>query len=89
MAGDDPDRWVSVGELADYAFCPRSHWYSRTRPGAPVPRGTARRVAAGDAFHTTHLTAVRDRSEHRGGYAAALLLGLLLAILAAYVLFGR
>ncbi|MCI4366244.1 MAG: hypothetical protein L3K08_00670 [Thermoplasmata archaeon] len=89
MAAPRSDPWVSAGELADYAFCPRSHWYSRTRPGAPVPRDSARRSSAGASFHANELSAVRARSEHRGAYVAAVLLGLLLAVLGALWLLGR
>jgi hypothetical protein len=88
MTDEDRGRWISAGELADYAFCPRSHWYSRTRPGAPIPRDSARRAAAGESFHRTELAGVRSRSEHRGAYAAALLLGVLLALLGAVWLLG-
>jgi hypothetical protein len=89
MAPDEEAAWVSAGELADYAFCPRSHWYSVTRPEAPGPRDSARRSSAGAAFHATQLSAVRQRAEHRGAYAAALVLGLLLAVLGVLWALGR
>jgi hypothetical protein len=81
--------WVSAGELADYAFCPRSHWYSLTRPGAIVPPESARKISSGESFHQTQLTAVRHRAERRGAYAAAVLIGLLLAGIGVLWLLGR
>ncbi|HTT25843.1 MAG TPA: hypothetical protein VMH90_02620 [Thermoplasmata archaeon] len=89
MRDDDLGPWVSAGDLADYAFCPRSHWYARTRPDARVPRESARRVARGEAFHASALSGVRARSTRRGAYAAAVLLGILLAVLGAFALLGR
>jgi hypothetical protein len=79
MADVELAEWVSASELADYAFCPRSHWYSLTRPDAPVPSDSARRSSAGAAFHAAELSAVRTRSEHRGAYLAMVAVGLVLA----------
>ena len=76
--------WVSAGEMGDYAYCPRAHWYARTRgdgTGEDDPRS-----AAGRSFHERSLSGVRERSARRGAYAAALLLALLLAAGAAWAL---
>lgn len=52
MAASDPDPWVSASEIGDYAYCPRSHWYARTRGDAVAEDP---RAARGRSFHARSL----------------------------------
>jgi CRISPR/Cas system-associated exonuclease Cas4 (RecB family) len=71
---------TSPSDLAEYAFCPRSHWYRYHPPArGPSPDGL-RRSAAGTRFHARSLAATRSRSEHGAGLWVAVVLGLLLAL---------
>lgn len=65
MAGPDVDPslgWVTASELAEYAYCPRAHWYRRHPP--PEGPSTESRLARtrGERFHGQTL-ARRDRRE--------------------------
>lgn len=78
MARDDGS--VSASDLADYAFCPRAHWYSE-HPPERGPTGDARRRSrAGSAYHTRTLGAERRREDRGGTYWVALLVGVLLIL---------
>jgi len=72
--------WVSASDLADYAYCPRAHWYhDHPPPGGPT--GDARRRSrAGAGYHARTLGAERRRDERGTAYWAALLVGLGLAL---------
>jgi len=79
MASDEDEGWVSASDLADYVYCPRSHWY-RHHPPAGGPSGSSQRSAAGGRrYHDRVLTAERHRAERGGAYWAVLLLGLAIA----------
>ena len=72
--------WTSASEIADYTFCPRSHWY-HDHPPAEGPTSAHRaRAAAGQRFHASHLSAERRRAEHGGAYWAGLLVGVVLLL---------
>jgi CRISPR/Cas system-associated exonuclease Cas4 (RecB family) len=72
--------WTSASELADYAFCPRAHWY-HDHPPPEGPSSAARaRSAAGTRFHATTLSAERHHAEHGGAYWAGLLIGVALLL---------
>jgi hypothetical protein len=62
-ASDESLPWISVSDLAEYAYCPRAYWYRhhppRERP-APEAVDASRR---GEAFHQRTLTGVRRREE--------------------------
>lgn len=78
MAADD--RWTSPSELADYAYCPRSHWYGRRPPpGGPSGRSTER-SRAGLRYHRRVLTAERHRSERGTAYWAGVVVGAVLVL---------
>ena len=83
-AADDSDRagWVTVSDLAEYAYCPRAFWYGRhPPPQGPTPASTVAR-SRGELTHEREL-ASRSRWERRGGAAWWLLgLGILLCLLA-------
>ena len=72
--------WASASDLADYAFCPRSHFYHE-HPPAEGPSAVSReRALAGRRFHERTLTAERRRADHPGAYWAALAVGIVLLI---------
>jgi hypothetical protein len=51
QAGSGRRRYVSAGELADYAFCPRSHYYRLHSEGRRPAEGAVARERAGTAYH--------------------------------------
>ncbi len=72
--------WVSASDLADYAFCPRSHFYHEHPPdGGPDPAAEGR-ARSGRAFHARELGGERRRAEHGAAYWGAFFLGALLAV---------
>jgi CRISPR/Cas system-associated exonuclease Cas4 (RecB family) len=80
----DPEaRWTSPSELADYAYCPRSHWYR----GHPPSRGpsvlSTERSRAGVRYHRRVLTAERRRAERGTVYWAGILAGVALVVVGA------
>jgi hypothetical protein len=78
MGGGSP-RTISASELADYAYCPRSHWYALHPPsGGPSDDGR-RRSAAGERSHARALGSTQRRANHGAAYWVAFALGLLLA----------
>jgi hypothetical protein len=87
-AGRAPDAWVSASELADFAFCPRSHWYARHPSAAPPTAFSERRESEGERFHARTLAAVDARSSRTGYYVGLLLLGAALAVTAYLLLVG-
>lgn len=68
-------RWVTASEIAEYAFCPRAHYYSTQ--GSPVApsAGAAAARAEGIAWHEQALR--HDVDLERSGYGRA---GALLAL---------
>ncbi len=61
-----------MGELAEYAYCPRAWWY-RVHPPAEGPDPQSlRRADAGRTAHERRLRATRERERHEGRYWAAL-----------------
>ena len=80
--------WVSASELGDYEFCPRSHWYAQLPPDAPPTAASRAREARGERFHEAALGARARRSRRGGAYAALLLAGLILGLLAVALLLG-
>lgn len=81
-ARPDATGWVSVSDLAEYAYCPRALWYRyHPPPKGPTPSSEARR-ARGQVRHTRELTS-RVRWERRASTAWWLLgVGALLCLLA-------
>lgn len=73
MARDDG--WTSPSELADYAYCPRSHWYGQHPPNAGSSAAASDRSDAGVRYHRRVLTAERRRAERGGAYWAGVVLG--------------
>jgi CRISPR/Cas system-associated exonuclease Cas4 (RecB family) len=77
-----PDEcWTSPSDLADYVYCPRSHWYRHHPPSGGPSRSAQRSALGGVRYHDRVLTAERHRAERGGAYWGVLLLGLALAAL--------
>jgi hypothetical protein len=79
-----PPRVVSASELAEYAFCPRAHYY-RTHPdGRPAPPDSERRASAGVEYHRQTLRSDRRWSSSSAWpWVVAVLVGLVLLVLVA------
>jgi len=77
MATDDG--WTSASDIADYVYCPRSHWYRHHPPPGGPSRSSQRRALEGSRVHDRVLVAERHRDERGGVYWGVLLLGLLFA----------
>jgi len=78
MGDDGP--WVSATDLADYAFCPRSHYYHDHPPPGGPSEDSERRSDAGQRYHARVLGAERRRDERAGVYWAALAVGFLMLV---------
>jgi CRISPR/Cas system-associated exonuclease Cas4 (RecB family) len=75
----DPDAaWTSPSDLADYAYCPRSHWYRHHPPTRGPSKDSQRRSAAGERYHARTLGAERHRAERGSAYWLGVILGILL-----------
>lgn len=78
--------WVSASDLAEYAYCPRSYWYS-SHPeeveGSIAPDPRARR---GVRYHQRALSAEQRHDAHVGRYVLLLLVGLAVVTASLYVL---
>jgi CRISPR/Cas system-associated exonuclease Cas4 (RecB family) len=77
--GDRRD-WTSPSDLAEFAFCPRAHYY-RQRLEAPETPATA----AGERDHERRLGAERWRDEHGALAWLAVVAGLALLGLAGFL----
>ncbi len=77
---ESPEEVVSATDLAEYAYCPRAHYYrDHPPPGGPV-RSAQRRADAGRRYHAHELGGERRRAEHGAAYWGALLLGAALCV---------
>ena len=78
----EPDRgWTSPSDLADYAYCPRSHWYRHHPPARGPTAYSSVRREAGEEYHSRALTAERRRAERGSAYWIGLLVGILLVVI--------
>ena len=78
--------WVSVSDLAEYAYCPRALWYRHNPPAEGAAPQSVRSREEGTRFHRRILRA-RNRRE-RWAAAAWALLALGAALLATVVALG-
>ena len=77
----DPDGgWTSPSDLADYAYCPRSHWYRHHPPVRGPTRASLERVRTGVLYHQRTLTAELRRAEWGVAYWVAVLTGVVLTV---------
>lgn len=78
--------WTSPSDLADYAYCPRSHWYRHHPPAGGPSSDAAARGRAGVRYHSRTLTAERHRAERGSVYWAGIVIGVgLVALGAAWI----
>ncbi|MCI4348907.1 MAG: hypothetical protein L3J93_01630 [Thermoplasmata archaeon] len=84
MASDpgDPGRgWTTASDLAEYAYCPRAHWYRHHARNVPLDRTDAMAIGRGRSYHARRAA---ELSAHaRWGYGPVLLVvlvGILLVI---------
>ena len=79
MGAGGSEEWTSPSDLADYAYCPRSHWY-RHHPPVREPTRSARASSSyGERYHERVLTAELARAERSSSYWVWVLVGLALA----------
>ncbi|HXY46496.1 MAG TPA: hypothetical protein VEK13_01175 [Thermoplasmata archaeon] len=78
---DPRDEWTSPTDLADYAYCPRSHWYRHHPPARGPTAYSSGRREAGERYHSRALTAERRRAERGSAYWIGLLVGVLLVVI--------
>jgi hypothetical protein len=76
---DSDGSWTTPSDLADYAYCPRSHFYRHHPPPEGPSRASQRSAVGGVRYHRRVLTAERHRDERGGTYLGVFLLGLALA----------
>jgi len=81
------DGWTTPSDLADYAYCPRSHWYRHHPPPGGPSSGSQRSALGGVRYHDRVLTAERHRAERGAAYWVVLLLGVALMALGAWWVF--
>lgn len=81
------DGWTTPTDLADYTYCPRSHWYRHHPPAGGPSRPSQRRALVGVRYHDRVLAAERHRAERGAAYWAVLLLGVALAGMGAWWVF--
>jgi len=72
--------WVSASDLADYAYCPRAHWYAEHPPPDGPTTASRERSDRGRRYHAEALGAERRRDAHGAAYWTALLVGVLLVL---------
>ncbi|HZY91257.1 MAG TPA: hypothetical protein VFG07_00575 [Thermoplasmata archaeon] len=77
--GSARGRWISVSELAEYTYCPRSWWYGRHPPEGHDDPDRQVRLDAGTRFHEASLGATGRRDAWAGvlPWAAVISAGLL------------
>jgi hypothetical protein len=78
---DEPGRWTTPSDLAEYAFCPRAHFYRRHGEAPPSAE-----AVAGESYHRRRLSSERWRDEHRSVPWVAVAAGVLLLAVAVLVL---
>ncbi len=78
MAGRDG--WTSPSELADYVYCPRSHWYRSHPPPGGIGPEAAAHSRAGIRYHARTLSAERRRATSGTTYWVGLLVGVALVV---------
>jgi CRISPR/Cas system-associated exonuclease Cas4 (RecB family) len=90
IPSEESRSWVSVSDLAEYAYCPRAYWYRHHPPEAPADRSAERSSRRGETYHRRALSGVRRTEEHGVaiGLAAIAVAILLLVLLVFVVGFG-
>ncbi len=73
--------WTSPSDLADYAYCPRSHWYRHHPPASGPSAYSVARGRSGTRYHSRRLSAERHRAERGAAYWAGVIVGVSLVAL--------
>lgn len=74
------DPWVSASDLAEYAYCPRSYWYSTHPEETPGRPSVNPRAVEGIRYHRRALGAEGRREGHGGLYVGLLVVGLAIVL---------
>ena len=77
---DGPASYVPASDLADYAFCPRSHWYRHHPPPGGPAADAELRQGAGRSAHESWGRAERRHESYRALYWALIAVGLLVIV---------
>jgi CRISPR/Cas system-associated exonuclease Cas4 (RecB family) len=72
--------WTSPSDLADFAYCPRSHWYRNHPPPEGPTRSSQLSALVGERYHERILTGELHHEQRGGAYLALLLVGVALAV---------
>ncbi|MGI0133259.1 MAG: PD-(D/E)XK nuclease family protein [Thermoplasmata archaeon] len=82
-------RWSSASDLADYAYCPRSHYYRHHMPPGGPSASSVSASERGREFHAATLARVARRESSGGLWVAlALASGVVLVGTVAALLLG-
>jgi len=71
------DRVVTASDLAEYAYCPRAHYYRHHPPAGGPSRESVDRARYGTRVHERTLLSEQRREAHAAAYVAGLGVGLL------------
>jgi len=71
---------VSASDLADYAYCPRSHWYRHHPPAGGPTSDSVRAAILGTRSHTRQLRGERRRAERGKAYWVLVAIGLVVVL---------
>ncbi|MFZ1023918.1 MAG: hypothetical protein WAN87_07270 [Thermoplasmata archaeon] len=63
-----PTSWVTVSDLAEYAFCPRALWYREHPPSMGRTRRATRSAVRGTRYHKRAIGAEVRRERRLGWY---------------------
>jgi len=85
--GRENDVWTSASDLAEYVYCPRSHWYRHHPPRSGPSRASQRSAGRGVRYHDRVLTAERHHAERGGTYWVVLVMGFALMAVGAWWIF--
>ena len=81
------ESWTTPSDLADYAYCPRSHWYRHHPPERRPSVASQESALHGVRYHGRVLTGERHRAERGAAYWAVLLVGAVLVVGGAWWIF--
>ncbi|MCI4331552.1 MAG: hypothetical protein L3K19_06875 [Thermoplasmata archaeon] len=76
--------WCTASDLAEYAYCPRAHFYRHHPPPGGIDPESARSQHVGTRYHARRSMAMETREQHAGRWIAALALAIGLLWLAVY-----
>ena len=77
--------WATASDLAEFAFCPRAHYYRHHPTEARVAPGALRSADLGREYHELRALRVAERDAHVGRWAAAVLVAILILAVVAWI----